>query len=165
MGEGFEAIYDAAQLHPYDLMGILIKESIILGLINNFPIRRTAVPFDVLEIYAGNDRRLRVYVKDGNLDIISLAGATGVFTVKQTKSGTTLITKTTGASGDGPQGPQGPQGILGSTDQGELFFYLYPYDTQSLSIGQYVYDVKITLADGTKYTVAEGVLNLLQPVN
>jgi uncharacterized protein YlzI (FlbEa/FlbD family) len=45
-----------------------------------------------------------------------------------------------------------------------MFFYLVPADTVSLEIRQYVYDVKVTLLTGKKYTVLEGVINLLEPV-
>jgi hypothetical protein len=109
-----------------------------------------------MDIYANNDRTLRVYVKTPDMNIVSMTGAQGLLTVKTDKDATTaVITKTT---------LDGTQGAIGSPDQGEIFFYLVPADTASLPIRQYVYDVRVTLLTGKKYTVLEGVINLLDPV-
>ena len=149
-------LYDASQLHPDDLNGILESETQLYGLINNYPVGRSAVPFEPMDIYANNDRTLRVYVKTPDLNIVNMTGAQGLLTVKTDKDATaSVITKTTAS---------GTQGAIGSPDQGEMFFYIVPADTVSLSIRQYVYDVKVTLATGKKYTVMEGVINLLDPV-
>ena len=149
-------LYDASQLHPDDLNGILTSETQLCGLINNYPVGRSAVPFEPMDIYANNDSTLRVYVKTPDLNIVNLTGAQGLLTVKTDKDATaSVITKTTAS---------GTQGDIGSPDQGEMFFYLVPADTASLSIRQYVYDVKVTLATGKKYTVIEGVINLIDPV-
>ena len=114
------------------------------------------MPFEPMDIYANNDRTLRVYVKTPDLNIVNLTGAQGLLTVKTDKEATASVIAKTTASG--------PQGAIGSPDQGEMFFYIVPADTASLSIRQYVYDVKVTLATGKKYTVIEGVINLIDPV-
>jgi hypothetical protein len=109
-----------------------------------------------MDLYANNNRRLRVFIKDAELNTINLTGATCIFTVKLTKNDALpVIQKSTAVSGEGE---------IGSPDQGECFFYLVPSDTDSLDIAQYKYDVSVILADGNQYTTVEGVLNLLQPV-
>jgi hypothetical protein len=151
-----EALYDTASLPECDLVGILTAETQLCGIINNCPLRRRAVPFYPMDFYADNNRRLRTYIRDGNLNIIDLTGATCIFTVKMTKTDTTpTIQKSTAVPGEGE---------IGSADQGECFFYLVPADTASLAIAQYVFDVTVILADGNSYTTVEGVFNLLQPV-
>jgi hypothetical protein len=128
----------------------------LCGIVNNYPVGRSAVPYEPMDIYANNDRTLRVYIKTPELNIVNLTGAQGLLSVKTDKDATSpVITKSTDI---------GSEGAIGSPDQGEMFFYLVPLDTASLSIRQYVYDVKVTLTTGKKYTVLEGVINLLEPV-
>lgn len=152
-----EVLYETASLPECDLVGILIAETQLCGIVNNCPLkRRKPVPVYPLDLYADNDRRLRVYIRDGDMNIVDLTGATCVFTVKLTKNDTSpVIQKSTAVSGEGE---------IGSADQGECFFYILPSDTDSLDIAQYVYDVKVTLSDGKTYTAVEGVVNLLQGV-
>jgi len=152
----FDAIYDTSQLHPDDLTGVLVSEDKMCGIINRYPIRRTAVPYYAIEMYKKNNRTFRVYVKDADLNVINITGAVGIFTVKQSKdSTTTLIQKSTAVPA---------QGQIGAADEGEMFFYFVPADTLSLDARQYVFDVKITLSTGKVYTIAEGVIDLLQTV-
>jgi len=109
-----------------------------------------------LDLYADNNKTYHIYVKDRNLEPIDLTGATCVLTVKDEKGGTTVIQKSTAVAG---------QGEIGAPDQGEAYFYIVPADTSALAYQQYVYDVKVTLANTKTYTVLEGIINLLQPVN
>lgn len=149
-------LYDASALHPDDLTGIMVSETQLCGVVNNYPVGRAAVPFEPMDIYAGSDRTLRVFVKTPDLNIVNLTGAQGLLTVKTDKSATVpSITKTTLV---------GAQGQIGSPDQGEMFFYLVPTDTSALAIRQYVYDVRLTLLTGKTYTVLEGVINLQKAV-
>ena len=143
-----EVLYDANQLHPDDLLGELIAQCRFTGIINNHPIRRRAVPYEAIEMYADNDRTFRVYVKDGELNIIDLTGATGVFTVKVTKeSASAVITKSTAVPAEG---------AIGAADEGEMFFYIVPADTAALDIRQYVFDVTVTLS--TDHRVLDGAV-------
>lgn len=144
------ALYDVSALHPDDLTGILESETQLCGVVNNYPVRRQAVPFESMDIYAGSNRTLRVYIKTPELNIVDLTGATGLLSIKTDKSATVATLSRAG--------------VLGATDEGEIFFYLVPADTASLAIRQYVYSIKITLLSGNVYTVLEGVINLLQPV-
>lgn len=149
-------LYDASSLHPDDLTGIMDSETQLCGVVNEYPTRRATVRFESFDIYADSDRTLRVYVKTPELDIVNLTGATGVLTVKASKSdAVATIQKSTAIPA---------QGQIGSPDQGEMFFYLVPSDTSALAIRQYVYDVRVTLASGKSYTVLEGTINLQQPV-
>jgi len=150
-----EVLYDYGSLPPCDLVGILVAETQLYGIINNRPLRRRAVPYYAIDLYANNDRRLRCYIRDGDLNIIDLTGATCVFTVRLTKDTAIVLQKSTAVAGEGE---------IGSADQGECFFYIEDVDTANLDITQYVYDVRVTLSDGLTYTVVEGVLNLLEPV-
>jgi len=109
-----------------------------------------------MDLYQNNNRRLRVYVRDGSLNIVNLTDAVCVFTVKDHKGGSVIIQKSTAVPAEG---------MIGSADQGECFFFILPADTATLDDCQYVYDVRVTLVDGNTYTVVEGVLNLLEPVN
>jgi len=153
-----QVLYDPTKLHPGELMGVLVAETQLCGIINDHPIRwrKNKVPYEKIEIYADNDRTLRVFIKDGDLNIINLTGATLVLTVKETKNSTsTTFTKSTANPSEGQ---------IGAADEGEAFFFIVPSDTASLDIRQYVYDVEVTLSSGKKYTVLEGILDLLQPV-
>lgn len=149
-------LFDASQLHPDDLTGIMVSEVQLCGVVNNYPVGRSAVPFEPMDMYAGSDRTLRVYIKTPDLNIVNLTGATGLLTIKTDKSSTTpIVTKSTAISG---------QGQIGSPDQGEMFFYLVPADTTTQAIRQYVFDVRLTLSTGKTYTVLEGVINLEKSV-
>jgi len=151
-----EVFYKASELHPCDLLGILVAETRLCGIVNNYPMRRRAVPYVSFELYAGSNRRLRVFIKDSELKVVDLTGATCVFTMRQTKSDPVVVQKSTAVAGEGQ---------IGAADEGECFFYLVPADTGTLDICQYVYDVSVTLASGEVYlSTVEGVINLLQPV-
>ncbi len=152
-----EVFYDAKKMPMCDLVGILFAETKLCGIVNNCPLRRRAVPYDAIDLYQNNNRRLRVAVRDPELNFVDLTGGRAVFTVKGTKdSPFPVIQKDTSVPG---------QGQLGAANEGECFFYIVPADTAGLAICQYVYDVRVYLADGDTYTVNEGVINLLQPVN
>ena len=149
-----EALYDMTEMHPYDLNGILVSEDKMCGIVNNYPPRRNAVPYETIELYTNNNRTFRVYVKTPELNIVSVAGAVGILTVKATKdSMLPAFTKSTAISG---------QGSIGSPDQGEMFFYIVPADTANIDVRQYVFDVKVTLSTGKLYTILEGIINLQQ---
>jgi hypothetical protein len=153
---GIEVLFNTKNLPRCDLVGVLVAETELCGIINNCPLRRRAVPFYSMDLYADNNRRLRVFIKDQDLNSINLTGATCIFTVKLKKSDALpVIQKSTAVPAEGQ---------IGSPDQGECFFYIVPADTSSLDIAQYKYDVSVILADGNQYTTVEGVLNLLEPV-
>lgn len=152
---GIEAIYSTSELHPDDLLGILIYETKLCGIINNHPIRRKPVPYEAIDLFAKNDRTLVVYVKTEDLDVINITGATGVLTIRENKESISpVITKSTAVAG---------QGQIGAANKGEMYFYIVPADTTNLAIRQYTFDVTVTLSTGKKYTVLDGVINLQLP--
>jgi len=151
----YEAIIDVSKLHPGEVTGILISETKMCGMVNYYTAGRRTVPHYKIDIYADNNRTIRIYVKDDDLNVVDLTGASAILTVKQTKDTAVLFTKSTAVPAEG---------AIGAADEGEIFFYLLPADTASLDIGQYVFDVKVTLSGGNEYTVVEGIFNLLQPV-
>lgn len=153
---GIESLYDMTKMYPYDLTGILISEVSLCGFINNYPLRRKAVPYESIDLYANNNRTFRVYVKTVDLNVVNVAGATGVFTVRETKDSPAPTFRKSTANPS--------EGTIGSPDAGELLFYILPADTANLTIRQYVFDVRVTLSTGKTYTVVEGVINLQQPV-
>jgi hypothetical protein len=152
-------LYDTSQLHPGELLGIVTFETQLCARINSKPLSikgGNTMPFVSFDLYAGSNRRLRVFVKDDNLDIVNLTGATCVFTMRHTKDDPIVVQKSTAVPGEGQ---------IGAADEGECFFYLVPADTSALDICQYVFDVSVTLASGDVYkATVEGVINLMQPV-
>jgi len=139
-----------------DMVGIRVYQTILNGVINNFPLRRPTVPYQVLDIFANNDRQLRLLVRDPELNVVDLTGATCVFTVKELPTDTVPVIELSTAVP--------AEGMIGAADEGEAFFFLVPADTASLTIEQYVWDVRVTAADGKTYTVCNGLFNLLQTV-
>jgi hypothetical protein len=152
-----EVYYNSDRMPVGDLVGILVAETKLCGAINNRPLRRVKVPYYSMELYRDDDRRLRVYIRDGDLNIIDLTGATCLFTAKINKGDATPVIQKSTANPS--------EGIIGAADEGECFFFIVPADTENLDICQYVYDVRVTLSDGKTYTTVEGVLNLLEPVS
>jgi hypothetical protein len=152
-----EVFYSTASLPQCDLYGIVEVEQKLCGIINNCPLRRRAVPFLTIDLFRDNDRRLRFFARDADLNIVDLTGATCIFSVKESKSATSFVLqKSTANAGEG---------MIGSADEGEAFFFIEPTDTVALDAGQYVYDVQVILSDGKQYTSVEGYLNLKLPVN
>ena len=162
MSDFYKARYDQREpLPPTDfgepeiIDGDLNYQDKFDGLIDRTG-EKTAMAFKNLSLYAGDNKTYVVYVKDRWLNPIDLEGAVGTLTVKQDKDDTSpLIQKHTNVSGEGD---------IGTHEDGEMYFYLIPSDTSSLSERQYVFDVKVVVNSKT-YTVAEGVINIKQPVS
>jgi hypothetical protein len=150
-----EVFFDNEDRKPDDLVGFVEYEDYVCGIVDNYP-RRKTVPFYNFDIYAGNDKTYRVYVKDKDLNTINLTGATVVMTWRKTKDGSNIIQKSTANPSEG---------AITDPTHGEAMIYIVPPDTTSLEIRQYVFDVTVTVASGKVYTIAEGVINLLEPVN
>ena len=149
-------LYDASKLHPDDLTGILTSETRMCGIVNNYPVGRRVVPYEEIQLYASDNRTLRVFVKTPNLDIVDLTGAVGVLSVRTEKGAVaTVVVKHTNVPAEGQ---------IGAANEGEMFFYLVPADTSALDIRQYVFDVRVTLLTGKVYTVLDGTIDLQKPV-
>lgn len=140
---------------PLAFNGLLVWKEEFTGYTDNYP-RRTNMPYETFYMYAGDDRTMIVYVKDKDQNPIDLTDAVAVMTWKTSKdAAAATLTKTTATAA---------QGAIGAADNGEIYFYLIPDDTNSLTIRQYVWSVKVTLTNGKVYTVLDGVVNLSQPV-
>jgi hypothetical protein len=147
-----ETLFSSADVPVLDLYGILLVENKMLGIINPFPIGDDAMPFERFRLHTSANRRLRILIRDENLDKVDITGATAVLTVKHQKSdAAATITKSTAIAG---------QGEIGAADSGELFFYIVPADTSSLGAAQYVFDVVVTVSTGEAYNVLEGRMDL-----
>lgn len=148
-------LFDASQLHPDDITGVLVVENQLCGVINPYP-RRSSMSTLSIDMFSNNDRTFRVFVKTPDLDVVNLTGAEGILTIKKNASDTVpILTKSTNVSG---------QGQIGSPDQGEMFFYFTPADTESLEERQYIFDIRVVLANGKAYTIFEGYINLVKSV-
>jgi len=144
--------YNLDNLHPYDLYGILKVEDILTGYAIDYPLEAYKMPFATINMGKGDNRTLRIYIKDSDLNAIDITGATAVLTVKTSlRDGTTLFTRSTANAGEG---------TIGSADEGELFFYLVPANTSSLDYSQVAFFVRITLSNAKTYSVLSGVINL-----
>lgn len=69
------------------LQGVLDEETVLPAVINNYPLRRNAVPYTLVDLYTGNKRRVRVYIRNPDGTPINITGALCVFTVRRTSSG------------------------------------------------------------------------------
>lgn len=170
--------YKTFDLHPFDITGILRRETVLdcqaardtVGLpcilqrefffwavINNQPLRRRAIPTDLLTMYRGESRRLRFFVIDSTGAAVNVKGALCVFTFRRGRTGPILFTKSTAVAGEGE---------IGAADRGEVFFWLVPTDTQNLDVeSQYVADMTVTLSGGDgPYTAEESIVDLFARV-
>ena len=149
--------YDLSKLDPFDINGETVIVEDFIGIVENYPIKDTdMIPAYTLFLYRGDNRTLRVYVKDPDLNIINLTGAVGEFFVKSHITDTSaIIHKATNVAGEG---------MLGNVTKGEMFFLLVPADTAGLAVTQYMFSIKVTLSNNKVYRIAEGVINLKQPV-
>ena len=150
-----EVVYDPEHSHPEELLGEVVWQEIMGGIVDDYP-RSEEVTFYTIILYADNDRTWVVYIQDRDRNPINLTGATVIMTIKETKDGPVVIQKSTANPSEG---------AIGAANKGECYFYIVPSDTASITIRQYVFDVKVFVASGKEYTALEGVLNLLDPVN
>ncbi len=148
-----DVFYNVDDMHPFDLNGILVFENRYDGLVNNIPSNKVKrVPFENLFLTQGDDRTLRMYVKDPNNEVINLAGASAVLTFRESStSDDPSIELSTAVPAEG---------MIGAADKGEIFFFLVPDSTDTLSLRQYVWDCRVTLSSGKTYTVLNGVMDL-----
>jgi len=107
---------------------------------------------NAIEFYKGDDKMIRVYVKDENMDIINLNGAEAKFYLSyNSKSENYIFRKTTADY---------TQGIVRTPEKGEIVFFINSEDTADLPVDQYFYQVIVTLSNGNRYTVVSANMNL-----
>ena len=102
----------------------------------------------IIKIYRGDNRTLKVSVMDGDDAPVSLAGGTAKFSVKKRLSNDQAkIDKSSGV---------GSEILITDPANGVYEIYLIPSDTQDLEEGVYEYDSEITTVTGKVYTVVRG---------
>lgn len=102
----------------------------------------------LLDIFRGNNKTFEVSIKDESGQNLDLTGATVYFMVKESvkdEDASAKISKSSAVAG---------QIVITNATGGLCEIYLIPEDTASLPVKRYVYEVKVELADGKKYTVA-----------
>ena len=102
----------------------------------------------IIKIYRGDNRTLKVSVVDENDAPVSLAGGAAKFSVKKWLSDNQAkIDKSSGVSSEI---------LITDPANGVYEVYLIPSDTQDLEEGVYEYDSEITTVTGKVYTVVRG---------
>lgn len=144
--------FDQEDVRGRDFLGFLEWKEDFTGKIDsyeggyNMPVRHN------LFLTKGDTKTYRIYVKDRDLNIISLEDAYAVFTVKEKESDEDgVIEKSTAVESEGE---------IVSPGTGMAAFFFNPSDTLGLEVTQYVFDVKVIYNSGSTYTVAEGTLTL-----
>jgi hypothetical protein len=133
-----------------ELKGIVVSETAMRGEVNRYN-EGGRMPKYKVDLAKGNNRTLRIFVEDENLDAYNVTGCVLVLTARKTKTASAVIIKSTAVAA---------QGAIGAANKGECFFYMLPADTATLS-GQYLFEIKLTTQEAKVYTVLTGVLNLL----
>lgn len=137
---------------PYDLSGIIERTTTVLGTAGSRTRRFTIMSSNSVSLPRGNNRMIRVFIKDINGDIINLNGAEGRFFVATSSKATSyLLRKTT---------TDYTEGTVRTPEKGEVIFFLKPEDTENLHTSQYFYQVLIILKNGERHTVCSDVLNI-----
>jgi len=110
------------------------------------------MPNNSIELFKGDNRMIRVYVKDEHLDVINLNGGQARFIVaNSSKSATYIFRKSTAVF---------IEGIIRTPEKGEVVFFINTADTATLDPSQYYYQIIVILRNGDRYTVTDGTLNL-----
>ena len=147
-----EVLYDTSLLPHCELLGIVVWEQQLCGIVDDCALKRRALPTDVIDIFSGDNRQLRFFAKDQDGNAVDLTGASALFTVKSLPTDTVpLWTNSTTVPAEG---------MLGTVTDGELFFFLVPAQTGLLVAGcQYFWDIGVTLSDGRFFTAITGCMN------
>jgi len=144
--------YQTTYLFPYDVNGTLERITKINGTVGHPKWRLPKMQSNSIEIYKGDNRMIRVYVKDENLDIIDLNGAEARLLIAEgTQSSSYLIRKTTENYEDG---------VIKTPELGEIIFFINTDDTKDLDPSQYYYQIIVVLKNGQRYTVCSDMFDL-----
>jgi hypothetical protein len=104
-----------------------------------------------IEIFQGDSRVLKIFVRDQDMNVVNLNGATAKLYIAETSKSTQYLIRKTTADFN--------QGAITDPVNGEVSLYLKSTDTSSLA-GQYFYLVQVYLSTGDKYTVLKGLINV-----
>jgi hypothetical protein len=144
-------ILNIERLNTADYIGIC-ESSLDFNGYTETPKGRDNMRTEDITMATGENKTIRVFVKDKSLNVLNIAGATSYFTIKNSSdTSSVLLQKSTAIAG---------QGEIGVAANGEIIFYFTPDDTKDMSATQYVYDVLLVKADGKKYEVLKGKFTL-----
>lgn len=101
-----------------------------------------------IEIYKNNHRKITYTVVDQDLNPIDLTDATIDFFVKLTYGDKETIIKKTSSDGSEIE--------KDDSDSNKCHIYITPNDTEELTTKKYLYELRIILSNGNKYTAAIG---------
>lgn len=145
--------YATTYSYPYNINGLIERTVTLSGYtdlhspgIHNMPSN------NAIELYKGDNKMIRVFVKDENMNIINLNGAEARFYLAYNSKSTTYLFRKTTADYT--------QGIVRTPEKGEIVFFINSEDTSNLTPDQYFYQVIVTLSNGNRYTVTTANLNL-----
>lgn len=110
------------------------------------------MPSNAIALNKGDNRIIRIYVKDENLDIINLNGAEARFFLAESSKSTSYVLRKTTSDYT--------QGTIRTPERGEIVFFLTEDDTKDLEATQYFYQVIVILSNGQRYTVCSDILTL-----
>ena len=127
------------------LIGVVVKEKCVVGLISDN--EGDSMSVEQIRMNIGEDKTVRVFIKDTYLNPIDITGAIAVLTIKD--GSTVLISKSTAIIG---------QGEIGTGNKGELLFYITPSDTATIGASQYTYNVQVTFNSGKIYYPLSGTI-------
>lgn len=145
--------YATTYSYPNNINGLIERSRTVYGYTDLHSPRIHNMPSNnAIEFYKGDDKMIRVFVKDENMDIINLNGAEARFYLSyNSKSETYIFRKTTADY---------TQGIIRTPEKGEIVFFINSIDTVNLPTDQYFYQVIVTLSNGNRYTVVSANMNL-----
>lgn len=144
--------YNSIKVKAYELQGTINRIVRLTGFIENPSNRSDRTMTNTIELFQRDSRILKIYIKDQDLNVVDLNGATArLYIADSSKTSAYLIRKTTANFEDG---------AITDPANGEISLYLRPTDTASLPAGQYFYLVHVYLPAGDKYTVLNGLINI-----
>lgn len=137
--------------YPHNIHGTIRRTVTLAGYTENKRIHNMPSN-NAIELYRGDSKMIRVFVKDENLDVVDLSNAEARFFVSYTsRSKSYLLSKSTANF---------RQGVIRTPERGEVVFFIDSEDTCSLDVGQYFYQVVVFLSNGSRYTVVSSFVNL-----
>lgn len=144
--------FDQEDVRGRDFLGYLEWNEDFIGKFNSYEGGYNMPALHNLFLTKGDTKTYRVYIKDRNLNIISLSDAYAVFSVKEKENDEeSVIEKSTAVDSEGE---------IVSPETGKAVFFFKPLDTSSLDATQYVFDVKVIYNSGSTYTVSKGTLTI-----
>lgn len=141
-------------VEPLEIKGEVCFVTDICGQVNTvvkkgkpytMPRQQVRLPF-------GDDRTFRVLLRDKNKDIVNTEDSSSVLELYIRERDMTPVLS---LSTDVPE-----EGMVGTADNGEIFFFFTSTTYDSLEKRMYYYKIVSTLSSGKSYTVVNGNINI-----